>query len=56
MEMDELEGFLPLNADNPIKKYLEHHFQHFDKCINHNIYSSAFYHLHLLYMALILYK
>ena len=45
--------FFPLNPDSPIKKYLHHHEKHLLKCIKNQLYSSGFYHLHLIYMKLI---
>lgn len=49
----ELEILFPLNPDSPIKKYLHHHEIHLSKCIKNQLYSSGFYHLHLIYMTLI---
>ena len=48
-----LQSFVPLNTNSDIKQYLEHQFEHLSTCIDNDLYSSSFYHLHLIYMILI---
>ena len=49
----ELEDFLPLDIGSPMKEYLGHHTRALFQCIERKLYSSSYYHLHLIYMALI---
>ena len=52
-----LEKFFPLTpADGLIKKYLAHHYNNLLKCIENQLYSSGFYHLHLIYMMIIYFQ
>ena len=51
--LGEIEDFIPLNSGSPINEYLTHHLQSLSKCRENQLYSSAFYHLHLVYMTLV---
>ena len=48
-----MDDFYPLNPGSPMKGYLEHHSKNLSNCIENNLYSSGFYHLHLTFMTLI---
>ncbi len=48
-----MENFYPLNPDSPIKGYLKHHSENLSNCVENNLYSSGFYHLHLCFMTVI---
>ena len=48
-----LQTFTPLNASSDMKQYLDHQFKHLSACMGNNLYSSSFYHLHLIYITLI---
>ena len=50
-EIHTLLQYFPMSiAASDLKKYLHHHFEHFIKCSENELYSSAYSHLHILYM------
>ena len=51
-----LNDFFPLTPEGHIKKYLHHHYNSLSKCLENQLYSSGFYHLHLIYMMIIYFQ
>ena len=52
-DLHKLSNLFPLNPDSPINEYLNYHYKSLSDCVKHKLYSSSFYHLHLIYMTLI---
>jgi hypothetical protein len=49
-----LAKYFPLStSDEALSKYLTHHLENINKCVENELYSSAYSHLHLLYMAFV---
>lgn len=43
--------YLPLRvSDSTLSTYIDHHLSQLYKCVEHELFSSAFFHLHILYM------
>ena len=53
-EVQSLSQYFPLNIpDETLSKYVGHHLNNINKCVENELYSSAYSHLHLLYMAFV---
>lgn len=53
-EIYNLSQYFPLSiSDSTIEKYVDHHFLSYSKCVENGLYSSAYSHLHILYMTFI---
>lgn len=51
IEVYDISKFLPINSGIPdANAYSEHHILHLAKCLENNLHSSAFFHVHSLYM------
>ena len=53
-EVYELSRFFPQGTtDESLNSYIDHHLASVSRCIDNELYSSAYSHLHLLYMSFI---
>lgn len=53
-ELYKLASYFPYSfSDSTLKKYFEHHYKACYKCAENNLYSSAYSHLHILYMTFV---
>ena len=53
-EVYELSRFFPQGTtDESLNKYIDHHLASVSRCIDNELYSSAYSHMHLLYMSFI---
>lgn len=56
-EIYELKAFFPLVIDDSnVQIYLNHHISHLQKCCENELYSSAYPHLHILYMTFVYFQ
>lgn len=56
-EIYKLQTFFPLVIDDTkVKDYLSHHLSHLQKCYENKLYSSAYPHLHILYMTFVYFQ
>jgi len=53
-ELFELNKYFPFVIIDPIvRNYIRHHLEHLQKCVENNLYSSAYPHLHIIYMSFV---
>lgn len=53
-EIYEISKYFPYKVAEPdLSKYINHHLNHLFKCVENGLYSSAYSHLHILYMVFV---
>ncbi|MEC9492293.1 hypothetical protein [Flexistipes sp.] len=53
-EIHALSQYFPLDTSDPtLKRYLEHQLNHAIRCVENELYPSAYSHLHILYMVFV---
>jgi hypothetical protein len=51
IEIEEISRFFPLNSGIPeVTLFQDHHLYHLQKCLENKLYSSAYFHVHALFM------
>lgn len=52
-EILEFWEYFPIQIEPELRNYIEHHISHMQKCCENDLYSSAYPHLHIVYMTFV---
>lgn len=52
-EILEFWDYFPIQIEPKLREYIDHHISHMQKCCENSLYSSAYPHLHIVYMTFV---
>lgn len=52
-EILEFWNYFPIQIEPELREYIDHHINHMQKCCENGLYSSAYPHLHIVYMTFV---